>query len=330
MAGGREVGGTRAAPRAPCGTARGRQTGRAAWARGRVARGKRGAKCAEWCGAGWLGAGAGVHRSWRAGRSRPVAASGGGAVAGCRSGAGYVREITVRQLEQQRDEVRRREKIELTAADRARILGLSKNLSVVWQASTTTHAERKNLLRMLVREVTASRVDVPRPMTRVQVLWQTGAVSDFMVERKDKFTARATSPNALALIEKSFESKDDAWIAAELNRRGSRTGAGLSWTPERVHRVRHQHRWFRQPRKRSEATAPNQAGLYSAHAIAARLGVKSSTVLVWARAGILVPAERGSPGRPYRFRLDEATLERLKMETLAMDRRRNAPGVAGK
>jgi hypothetical protein len=29
-------------------------------------------------------------------------------------------------------------------------------------------------------------VDVPRPMTRVQVLWQTGAVSDFTIERKDR------------------------------------------------------------------------------------------------------------------------------------------------
>ncbi|HKY40340.1 MAG TPA: recombinase family protein [Polyangiaceae bacterium] len=137
----------------------------------------------------------------------------------------------VGQLEQQRNEVRRREKIELTAADRARILELSKELSVVWQAPTTTHAERKNLLRMLVREVTASRVDVPRPMTRVQVLWQTGAVSDFTVERKNKFTARTTSSNAVALIEKSFESKNDAWIAAELNRRGSRTGAGRPGHP---------------------------------------------------------------------------------------------------
>ena len=85
------------------------------------------------------------------------------------------------QVERERDEVRRREKLEWSAADRAQILALANNLPAVWNASTTTNAERKNLLRMLVSEVTASHVDLPRAMTRVQVLWVTGAVSDFGV-----------------------------------------------------------------------------------------------------------------------------------------------------
>lgn len=228
----------------------------------------------------------------------------------------------VEQLERQRDEVRQREKIELTAGDRTRILELSKNLSVVWHASTTTNAERKNLLRMLVREVTASRVDVPRAMTRVQVLWQTGAVSDFTVERKTRFDSRATPTRAVTFIEQSFANKTDEWIAAELNRRNLRTGAGLSWTLEGVRRVRYQHQWFRHPRKLRELTTPNDAGLYTTHALAARLGVTTHTVLAWVRNGILTPSERGSRGRPYRFRVDDAVVERLGMEKQALDQRR--------
>lgn len=233
----------------------------------------------------------------------------------------------VEQIEQERDEVRRREKIELTDADRARILELSKNLSVVWNAPTTTHAERKNLLRMLVRAVTVSRVDVPRTMTRVQVLWQTGAVSDFTVERKTMFTARDAPPQAIAFIEKSFEHKNDQRIAADLNRRKWRTGVGLPWTPQSVHRVRLQHQWFRRPRKRSEAIAPDAAGLYSAHAIAARLGIKLSTVLYWARSGVITAVERGARGRPHRFLLDDITLERLSTAKQEMDQRRVSAGL---
>jgi DNA invertase Pin-like site-specific DNA recombinase len=227
----------------------------------------------------------------------------------------------VEQLEREREQVRRREKIEISAADRARILELAKNLHLVWNAPTTTNAERKNLLRMLVSEVTASRVDVPRPMTRVQVLWQTGAVSDFTIERKTRFDSRATPAQAAAFIGDSFEHQTDKWIAAELNRRKQRTGAGLPWTHEAVHRVRYQHQWFRSPRKLHDATTPDEQGLYSAHAIAARLGVKPSTVLVWVRAGVITPAEQGSPGRPYRFHLDDAVLERLKAEKHALDQR---------
>lgn len=237
----------------------------------------------------------------------------------------------IEQIEQERDEVRRREKLELSPADRARILELSKNLSIVWHAGTTTHAERKNLLRMLVREVTVSRVDVPRPMTRVQVLWQTGAVSELMIERKDKFSARATPAQAVAFIEESFQKKTDQSIAAELNRRSLLTGAGLRWTPDSVHRVRYQHQWFRSARKIRELTAPDQTGLCSAHAIAVRLGVNPSAVLSWARKGIISPVQQGSPGRPYRFLLDDAALERLKAAKQEMDQRRAvASGAASK
>jgi DNA invertase Pin-like site-specific DNA recombinase len=236
----------------------------------------------------------------------------------------------VEQLERQRDEVRHREKVEITPTDRARILDLSKDLTIVWHASTTTHADRKNLLRMLVSEVTVSRVDVPRPMTRVQVLWQTGAVSDFTIDRKTRFDGRATPERAVIFIEQSFATKSDQWIADQLNRRSLRTGAGLPWTLDGVRRVRLQHQWFRRPRKRREATAPNTAGLYSAHAIAAQLGIKTQTVLGWVRSGILTPAERGSPGRPYRFQLDDAVLERLRAEKHTLEQRRAvASGATG-
>jgi DNA invertase Pin-like site-specific DNA recombinase len=234
----------------------------------------------------------------------------------------------VEQIQREREEVRDREKIEITAADRARILELARNLSMIWNAPTTTHAERKNLLRMLVREVTATRVDVPRAMTRVQVLWQTGAVSDFTIERTDRYTGRATSSKAIAFIEESFADKTDEWIAAALNRRRLRTGAGLPWTRDGVRRVRYTHGWFSSPPKASR-WAQDEAGLYSAHAIAMRLGVKTTTVLQWVRRGIIEPAKLGSPGRPYRFRLDDATLTQLQAEKQKMDdRRANPSGVA--
>jgi hypothetical protein len=45
-------------------------------------------------------------------------------------------------------------------------------------------------------------------------------------------------------------------------------------------------------------------------------------VLGWVRNGILTAAERGSRGRSYRFRVDDAVLERLKIEKDALDQRR--------
>ena len=143
------------------------------------------------------------------------------------------------ELAQEREKVRQREKVELTDDDRTRILSLSKDLSQVWHAETTTNAERKNLLRMLVREIAVTPIDFPQRETRVQLLWQTGAVSDIIVRRPRWPTAKAPSPEAEKLIRNLHESgKKIADIVAELNRLGFRTGCGTPWNCSAVKRIR--------------------------------------------------------------------------------------------
>jgi len=51
---------------------------------------------------------------------------------------------TLSELEQEHEEVRRREKVELDDADRSRILALARDLPRVWHSETTTNAQRKN------------------------------------------------------------------------------------------------------------------------------------------------------------------------------------------
>lgn len=217
------------------------------------------------------------------------------------------------EVDREHQQVRQREKLELTEADRARILSLAKDLPAVWNAPTTTQAERKNLLRMVVQEVTLSPVDVPRRMTRVQVLWRTGAISDFTVPRKDKYVALATPPEALALLRQLFTAKKtDLEIAKELNRRGLKTGMGRRWDSQAVQRVRYNHGMYRESRKARRVPLRRADGLYSVHAVAARMDVPPSVVRYWARHGVLEPVERGGPGHPHWFVLDPATLERLK------------------
>ncbi|OFX19471.1 MAG: hypothetical protein A2V77_23860 [Anaeromyxobacter sp. RBG_16_69_14] len=55
------------------------------------------------------------------------------------------------RLEGQYEDVRQREKVELTDEDRKQVLTLARDLPRVWNAPPTTHVERKNLLRMLTR-----------------------------------------------------------------------------------------------------------------------------------------------------------------------------------
>jgi hypothetical protein len=228
------------------------------------------------------------------------------------------------RLEGEYRTVRQREKIDLTEEDRVRILALAKDLPMVWNAATTTHAERKNLLRMLVREVTASPVEVPVRASRVRLLWQTGAVSAFSVPRKDKYTAQATPKDTLALLRDLYmtKRKGDGEIAAELNRRGRYTGLNRFWTVAAVRRIRYDVGVYRLSPKAHRPPDRRADGLYSVHAVAAEIDVKPGAVRYWARTGVLEPVVHGGPGRPHWFKLDGATVTRLRAYAAQCARRR--------
>ena len=232
------------------------------------------------------------------------------------------RLVEIEQLEREQAELRRRETTELSEDDRAQILSLSRDLPAVWHAATTTNGERKNLLRMLVREITVTPNDVPARATRVQLLWQTGAVSELTLDRADPYTVRATPPRALAFIRSAFEKEDDAEIAAELNRRGIRTGLKRPWTVAAVQRVRYGEGLYRTGARGRRAPERDQDGRWSIHAIAAEVGVKPAVVRYWMQSGALEPVERGGPGHPAWFEIDDPTLERLRQLKEQMQARR--------
>jgi hypothetical protein len=228
----------------------------------------------------------------------------------------------VEELEQTRQNVRQQNKLVLSNGDRARIVSLARDLPAVWHAETTSAAERKNLLRMLVKQVTISPVDVPRLATRLQVLWQTGAISDFTIARPSKYTIFRTPDQALELIKTLLQQKvPDVAIADQLNRCGLHTGKGRPWTVAAVQRQRYAHGWhLDSPRSRP---ACRQGALHSVHGVAQRIGVPVGVVRCWVTKGWLVPTEGGGgPGRPLLFSLDQKMLAHLG--TLKAKRERQA------
>jgi DNA invertase Pin-like site-specific DNA recombinase len=230
------------------------------------------------------------------------------------------------EVEREYQEARRQAKVDLTDTDRVRILALSKNLPRLFKAATTTHAERKNLLRMLVQKVALQPVEVPAPQTRVQVLWQTGAVSELFVDRPGPKGAQATMAPAIRLIqERCAQGWTDQRIASELNQRGLRTGKCHAWGEVAVRWVRARHRIRNPHLQRPGAPLPQRRadGLYSLHGVAERFGVTKDKVFYWIEQGWLRGAE-GGRGRPWWFDLNQQTIQLL--ETKA--RRRRNPQMA--
>jgi len=223
------------------------------------------------------------------------------------------RLLALSEIERQHEAVRQREKLVLSPDDRARIVALAKDLPALWKAPTTTHADRKNLLRMLVTDVALTPIEVPARMTRVQVHWQTGSVTELMVPRRARDQAREIHPDALDLIRTfSAQGKNDRQIAEELNQRGAPPVVARAWSADSVARVRNR---VLQIAAQPRALASRRAdGLYSARGVAAFFGVPHTTVTYWIRTGLLEPVEGGGAlDRPAWFALplDETTIERV-------------------
>jgi DNA invertase Pin-like site-specific DNA recombinase len=124
--------------------------------------------------------------------------------------------------------------LSLDETQRQRLLSLVTDLPQVWQAETTSWAERKELLRLLVADVTLTRQisDI-----QVQVRWHTNAVHTFSVS----FPLRGTIPLSKPVIDRVRElsrTHTDGEVAEILNQEGLSTAQGKLFTVRRVQGLR--------------------------------------------------------------------------------------------
>jgi DNA invertase Pin-like site-specific DNA recombinase len=192
--------------------------------------------------------------------------------------------------------------------DRAQLLSLCKDLPMVWNATTTSNAQRKNMLRLLIQQVALTPIDIPKRMTRIQILWNTGATTELTVERK---LYNNGGPTDAQIVERIREMATQGWtdraIAAELNQRGiSPKLARNGWNEQSIRSIRKRRgigstfvslgRGELHPLQRGD-------GLYSIRGICERLGLSRRTVRGLVDAGKLVPVEGRGRGRPHWFAL---------------------------
>jgi DNA invertase Pin-like site-specific DNA recombinase len=198
----------------------------------------------------------------------------------------------------------REEPVAFTEPEREQAARLGENLEAVWNAPTTTHRDRKRLLRCVIEEV---QLSTRAECFGVRIVWKGGAVTDREVRRIRSGKANATSEDTIELVRKLATEFDDAQIARILNRQGRRTGRGNPFTKARIHSLRGRHRIPACPRP--EPKDPRE-GPFTADEAAAELGVNMHTVHRWLRDGLLA-GRQATPGAPWRILLTEEVRRRL-------------------
>jgi hypothetical protein len=175
----------------------------------------------------------------------------------------------------------------LSPAERQRILELASDLPAVWHAPTTTSAERKQLLRFLVKDVTLTRRETT---IAIAIRWQTQACTTLAIPRPLRSCdARRTNPAVVDRIRELARNHTDRHIALLLNQHGYTPGLGGPFTASKVQWIR----WkYALPRSCPEhplahSDRPRGDGRYSARAAAELLNVDVGTIADWCHAGRL-------------------------------------------
>lgn len=217
----------------------------------------------------------------------------------------------VEQIERDYESWRHRQQLTMTPEDREQILALAQDLPTVWSATTTTAADRKQLLRLLIDSVL---LDNRRKVgqTWFQINWRTGASSQHWSQRPVRSYADHADGKQIETRVRTLHAAGlmDAAIASTLNAEGFSTSHGQPFRGAAVYVLR--KLWGlptwnplgRNPLRWSDGT-------YSVAGAAEILDVSLETIWRWLREGILTGSQVGN-GTSWHVSLPDAEIDRLR------------------
>jgi DNA invertase Pin-like site-specific DNA recombinase len=210
----------------------------------------------------------------------------------------------VEEVEQAYAAWRREQPGPISAAECADVLALAGDLPRVWQRATPV--ERKQILRLVVREVVLDQKRAPGQVW-MRIVWQTGAASEHLLQRKVQSYRECPSAERLQrrVRELNAAGKVDREIADTLNAEQVMSARGTPFRGETVHLLR--KRWGI-PAARMNGAGPNPPrwpdGSYSVQGAAEALHVTAQTVFKWLRKGRLHGGQ-SAKGQPWQIRLTD-------------------------
>lgn len=246
--------------------------------------------------------------------------------------------LVVRTLEQEWEEALRkvgrleedyrrhqqRQPRQLSTADRAVIEALASEVPALWAAASTTHADRKQILRLLVDQVVVT-VDGDTEWVDVVVHWAGGTQTRRRVRRPvARLSQLSRYDDLLERIRELRRAGADAGeIADRLNAEGWTTPTTRSHFNARLVRAMMERHGLRaEPKGRRPAPGPNEWWIQD---LAAELHVPRPTVYGWLQRGLLRARLVSHPQPSWAVYADADELERLRALRSTRTRGRRAP-----
>ena len=193
--------------------------------------------------------------------------------------------------------------------ERQSILSLSDDLPFVWNHPESNPEVKKKIIRLVIKEIVAyiESAACDQQIIKLKVHWQGGDHTEIeLVKNRRGETNSTTNPETKAIIAALARIMPDKHIVGCLNRLGTRTASGLTWTPARVCSFRKDHRIpvFKEgERQQRNELTPEE--------VSCELGISVSKVRKLIKRGIL-PAKQVCSGAPWLIQKEDLTLEQVQ------------------
>jgi hypothetical protein len=209
----------------------------------------------------------------------------------------------------------------LTTAERAAIQALAGDLPRVWHAPTTTQADRKELLRILIQDITVN-VAGDGETVGVTITWAGGHQTTGQAVRPvGRLDQLSYFPALLARVTELAEAgRNNRQIADTLNAEGFRPPKRTSrFTGGQVRALTTQRGIRRQPKGRPAVLDSLPPGQWSVPGLAAELGMPVPTIYTWIYRG-WITARRAPGTKNWIITASEQQMQELR------ERRTRPPG----
>jgi len=219
----------------------------------------------------------------------------------------------VEQVEREYQEWKQEHRTEISTQERQEILALGEDLPRLWQADTTTAADRKYLLRLVIKEVL---LDQKRERGKVwlQINWQTGASTQHLLTRTGvSYQEHAEAEDILQRIRAwNAQGATDRKIASTLNAEGFRTTRGQPFRYGNIYALRKKQRIANV--KEAGLTTDRlrwSDGRYTVQGVVKVTGVTKGTVHAWLERG-LIAGEHAGRSMLWQIALTEDQIQSLR------------------
>lgn len=183
------------------------------------------------------------------------------------------------------------------------ILGLARRIPEIWNAPSSTPAEKKRIIRVLIEDITVLS-EKRCPDFSIGIRFRSGRVEHLSLKKPLPCADRRRhTDDTITIIRDLASSMDDYEIADCLNRNGLTTPEGKNFTYAGV-------RWIRYKHAISGPYQRNRQGISVTEA-ASLLGISTGKIYYGISAG-KIPAKKQYPGWPWEVLIDDTNLESIK------------------